>query len=320
MQGVYGAGEISLDAIAGETILLRMMEDSMRTAFLGPRGTFSEDAAIAFAGAESDLLAFNSIPALTAAVETGLADQALLPIENSIEGSISTTLDLLIHETPLKIAHEVVVPVRHFLITAPGATLSDITVVTSHPQPFGQCRRFLERVLPKAEQVAALSTAAAVEEVAKSGDVHRAAIGTKRAAELYGGHILAHDIQDMRSNFTRFVVLRQEDSPPTGNDKTSIGFVLHVNAPGSLLESLTPFAEGKIELTRVESRPTKEWLGEYYFLLDFQGHRTDELVADALDRLRQVANVKVFGSYPRFDFEALANEVLGEAGPGDRVL
>ncbi|MCA9860798.1 MAG: prephenate dehydratase, partial [Thermomicrobiales bacterium] len=215
----------------------------MITAFLGPRGTFSEDAAISFAGAESELIAFNSFPALTSAVETGLATQALLPIENSIEGSISTTLDLLIHETPLKIANEVVVPVRHFLITPPGATLADITEVTSHPQPFGQCRRFLERVMPKADQVAALSTAAAVEEVVTSGDNRRAAIGTKRAAELYGGQIIAHDIQDIRSNFTRFVVLRNEDSEPTGNDKTSISFVLNVNAPGSLLESLEPFAE-----------------------------------------------------------------------------
>jgi prephenate dehydratase len=296
------------------------MEESMITAFLGPRGTFSEDAAIAFAGEDGEFLAFNSFPALTAAVETGLATHAMLPIENSIEGSLSTTLDLLIHETPLKIAAELVVPVRHFLITTPGATLTDITEVTSHPQPLGQCRRFLERVLPKASQVAALSTATAVEEVAKSGDVHRAAIGTIRAAELYGGQIIARDIQDIRSNFTRFVVLQNEDSPPTGNDKTSISFVLHVNAPGSLLESLTPFAEGKIELTKVESRPTKEWLGEYYFLLDFQGHRTDALVADALERLGQVANVKVFGSYPRFDFASLANEVMDGAGPGVRVL
>lgn len=292
----------------------------MITAFLGPRGTFSEDAAIAFAGDDSEFLAFNSFPALTAAVETGLATQALLPIENSIEGSISTTLDLLIHETPLRIAAEVVVPVRHFLITVPGASLTDITEVTSHPQALGQCRRFLERVLPKAEQVAALSTAGAVEDVCKIGDIRRAAIGTKRAAELYGGQIIAHDIQDVRSNFTRFIVLRNDDSPPTGNDKTSISFVLHVNAPGSLLESLTPFAETKIELTKVESRPTKEWLGEYYFLLDFQGHRTDAVVLETLDRLSQVATVKVFGSYPRFDFRALANEVMAGDGPGVRVL
>lgn len=290
----------------------------MITAFLGPRGTFSEDAAIAFAGEDSEFLAFTSFPALTAAVETGLATQAMLPIENSIEGSISTTLDLLIHETPLKIAAEVVVPVRHFLVTTPGATLTDVTMVTSHPQPLGQCRRFLERVLPKAEQVAALSTASAIDEVAKSGDIRRAAIGTRRAAELYGGQIIAQDIQDIRSNFTRFVILRSDDADPTGDDKTSIGFVLNANVPGALFETLTPFAEAGIQLTKVESRPTKEWLGEYFFLLDFAGHRKDAQVAVALERVERSASVKIFGSYPRFDLDRLA-ELVG-AGPAARVI
>src|SRR5919205_1191670 len=115
----------------------------MSTAFLGPRGTFSEEAALARAGASGELVAFASFPALTSAVETGLATEAVLPIENSIEGAVTTTLDLLIHETPLKIAGEIVLPVRHFLVTAPGATLGDIRVVTSHPQAFGQTRRFL---------------------------------------------------------------------------------------------------------------------------------------------------------------------------------
>ena len=131
----------------------------MATAFLGPRGTFSEEAALLNAqrfDRGDELVAFASIPALTAAVETGLAAEAILPIENSIEGAVSTTLDLLIHETTLKIRAEVVVPVRHFLVTAPGATLADLQVVSSHPQAFGQCRRFLDRCLPKAEQVAAL--------------------------------------------------------------------------------------------------------------------------------------------------------------------
>src|SRR6186713_157924 len=148
----------------------------MATAFLGPRGSFSEDAALL--RTETDqLVAFSSFPALVSAVETGLADEAVLPIENSIEGSISTTLDLLIHETPLRIKAEVVVPVRLFLITTPDATLADIRVVKSHPNPLGQSRRFLERCLPKAEQVAALSTATAVDDVVKAGDPTVAAIG-----------------------------------------------------------------------------------------------------------------------------------------------
>src|SRR5918997_3449010 len=162
----------------------------MATAFLGPRGSFSEEAALL--RAESDhLVAFSSFPALVSAVETGLADEAVLPIENSIEGAVSTTLDLLIHETALRISGELVLPVRHFLITAPGVRLEDVRVVTSHPQPFGQCRRFLERCLPGGEQVAALSTAGAVQDVVSNGSSDRAAVGTARAAELYGGSILA---------------------------------------------------------------------------------------------------------------------------------
>src|SRR4051812_44018909 len=198
----------------------------MSAAYLGPRGTFSEDAAVAYAGESSELMPFASIPALTAAVETGLADEAILPIENSIEGSIHTTLDLLIHETPLKIKAEHVLPVRLFLITMPEATLADIKIVKSHPNPLGQSRRFLERCLPGAQQVAALSTAVAVEDIVAGGDPAVAAIGTERSAALFGGKILAHDIQDVRTNATRFVVLGQRDADPTGDDKTSMGFTL----------------------------------------------------------------------------------------------
>jgi prephenate dehydratase len=280
----------------------------MSTAFLGPRGTFSEDAALRHAGPDADLLAFSSFPALTSAVETGLAQEAVIPIENSIEGSVSTTLDLLIHETPLKISAEVVVPVRHYLVTAPGASLSDIEIVTSHPQALGQCRKFLERCLPNAEQVANLSTAGAVEEVSKGQDPRRAAIGTARAAEIFGGQVLAHDIQDRHSNVTRFVVLSSEDAAPTGKDKTSIGFTLKSNIPGALCTVLTPFARERIQLTKVESRPTKEWLGVYVFLLDFEGHRRDAQVMRVLEEIAESCeSLKVFGSYPRFPLETLAD-------------
>lgn len=288
----------------------------MGTAFLGPRGTFSEEAAIRYTGSEDDLVAFGSIPALTAAVETGLATAAILPIENSIEGSVSATLDLLIHETSLKICGEVVVPVRHYLVTAPGATLSDITIVTSHPQGLGQCRRFLERCLPQVEQVAALSTAGAVQEVATSGDITRAAIGPKRAADLYGGQILAHDIQDVRANVTRFVALAPEDAAPTGDDKTSLGFTVKANVPGALHAALTFFATEGLQLTKVESRPTKAWLGEYVFLVDLEGHRQDPPVARAIEQLAGLCAVlKIFGSYPRFPLESLQGLTEGPGFP-----
>jgi prephenate dehydratase len=288
----------------------------MTTAFLGPRGTFSEEAALIHTGGNGELIAFNAIPALTAAVETGLADEALLPIENSIEGAVSSTLDLLIHETPLKIMGEVVLPVRHFLVTAPGATLADVRVVMSKPEALGQCRRFLERCLPGVEQVAALSTAAAVQEVATGGDVTRAAIGPARAAELYGGAILAHDIHDIRANVTRFVALAREDAPPTGDDKTSLCFTVRDNVPGALHRVLGEFAAESLQLTKVESRPTKAWLGEYVFLIDLEGHREDRAVARAVERSRDHCGLfKIFGSYPRFPLETLRELVDPPAFP-----
>lgn len=277
----------------------------MTTAFLGPRGTFSEDAALLRA-ATDDLVAFTSFPALVSAVETGLAAEAVLPIENSLEGAVSTTLDLLIHETALRIAGELVLPVRHFLITAPGVTLGDVRIVTSHPQPFGQCRRFLDRCLPGVEQVAALSTAGAVQDVVSSGSADRAAIGTARAAELYGGAILAHDIQDVHTNVTRFVVLTRQDAPPTGDDKTSLAFRVLEDVPGALHTVLGELAEENIQMTKIESRPSKGWLGDYIFLIDFLGHRQDERVARMLDRIgARCSMLKVFGSYPRFPLESL---------------
>lgn len=287
------------------------------TAFLGPRGTFSEEAAILYTqrtdrsmDGNDQLMPFSSIPALTAAVETGLATEALLPIENSIEGSVSATLDLLIHETTLRICAEVVLPVRHFLATVPGATLDEITVVTSHPQALGQCRRFLERCLPAAEQVAALSTAAAVQSVATGDERHVAAIGTSRAAELYGASILAHDIQDVRANLTRFVALARDDHAPTGDDKTSLGLTVKANVPGAVHAIVTELAAENLQMTKLESRPTKGWLGDYVFLIDLEGHREDAPVARALARVRELsAMLKIFGSYPRFPIETLRDLV-----------
>jgi prephenate dehydratase len=281
----------------------------MATAFLGPRGSFSEEAALL--RAETDqLVAFSSFPALVSAVETGLADEAVLPIENSIEGAVSTTLDLLIHETALRISGELALPVRHFLVTRPGVHLEDVRVVTSHPQALGQCRRFLERCLPGVEQVAALSTSGAVKDVAEGDDAHRAGIGTARAAELYGGAILAHDIQDVHTNVTRFVVLAREDAPPTGNDKTSLAFRIRENVPGALHAILAEFAVENLQMTKIESRPSKGWLGDYVFLIDFEGHRQDERVARVLDSIRARCSIlKIFGSYPRFPLESLHDTI-----------
>lgn len=276
----------------------------MSIAFLGPRGTNSEEAAIVHGGEDAELIAVPSIPALVSAVETGIADMAVLPIENSIEGPVSTTLDLLIHETGLMVAAEVVVPIRHVLVSVPGATIDRITTVISHPQGLAQCRRFLDRFLGKAEQVAWLSTAGAVQEVVESGDPTRAAIGPARAHELYGGQILARDIQDIRGNLTRFVVLAREDAEPTGADKTMIGFTVKENVPGILYKVFQPFAARSIQLTKIESRPIKGELGLYVFLVDFEGHRKDPESTAVLDEVREmVKELKVFGSFPRFPLD-----------------
>lgn len=281
----------------------------MATAFLGPRGSFSEEAALLRADTDQ-LVAFSSFPALVSAVETGLADEAVLPIENSIEGAVSTTLDLLIHETALRIAGELALPVRHFLITRPGVHLEDVRVVTSHPQALGQCRRFLDRCLPGVEQEAALSTSGAVKDVAEGDDDHRAGIGTARAAELYGGAIIAHDIQDVHTNVTRFVVLAREDAPPTGNDKTSLAFRVQENVPGALHAILAELAVENLQMTKIESRPSKGWLGDYVFLIDFEGHRQDERVARVLDNIRDRCSIlKIFGSYPRFPLESVRDAI-----------
>ncbi len=286
----------------------------MSVAFLGPRGTNSEEAAILYAGPDAEMVAFSSMPALTMAVETGLADAAILPIENSIEGPVSTTLDLLIYETGLKICAEVIVPIRPVLVTAEGATLEGIKTVLSHPQALGQSRKFLERFLPKANQVGWISTAGAVEEVVKSGDLTRAAIGPARAQELYGGQILARDIQDIRSNLTRFVVLAPEDAAPTGDDKTLMGVIVKQNVPGILARVIEPFAQEGIQLTKLETRPVKGRLWEYVFLIDFEGHRTDPQVKRMLNALEEpAAIIKIFGSFPRFPIESLNEAVASPA-------
>lgn len=279
----------------------------MSIAFLGPRGTYSEEAAIMYGGPGAELIPFPSIPALAEAVETGRADVAVLPIENSIEGGVSTTLDLLIHETELKISHEVVVPIRHMLVTQEGVSLEDVRTVMSHPQALGQCRRYLDRCLPHAEQVAALSTAGAVKSVVEGDDRTIAAIGPGPSQVLYGGVILAHDIQDNPNNLTRFVVLQPEDGEPTGDDKTSIGLTAKADEPGVLEQIIRPIADARLQLTRLESRPTKGWLGTYVFLIDFEGHRSEQRVIDVLRQIEaRSTTLKVFGSYPRFPIENLA--------------
>jgi prephenate dehydratase len=270
-------------------------------AYLGPPGTFSEEAAIAYGGAGAEFLPLASIPAVVTAVETGAASVGILPIENVLEGSVPATLDLLIHETDLRIAGETVLPIRQFLVARAGITLPQIKVLYGHPQSLGQCRKFVERCLPGVATVASLSNSAAPAE-ALADERPAAAISTLRAAELNNANILAREIQDKSGNVTRFVALGREDSPPTGDDKTSFGFGFgEEDRAGTLVATLQELASARINMTKLESRPSKEVLGQYIFLVDINGHRLDPHVAAALERIRQQTGLfKVFGSYPRW--------------------
>ena len=268
-----------------------------RLAFLGPPGTHSEVAALSF-DAEATLVPYESIPVVAASVDSGLADEGVVPIENSHEGPVTSTVDLLIHESTLLIRSELVLPIEHSLLAVPGTSIEEITVIYSHPQALAQCRSFVEKRLPKVALVASLSTAAAVKEMQRN-KATAGAIATRRAAVLYGAEVLAQGIEDSPDNATRFVVLAKSDHPPTGSDKTSICFDFEHDAPGILFSVLEELAKRGINLAKIESRPTKRSLGRYIFLVDMEGHRDDPIVREALEAVKaQVAMFKILGSYP----------------------
>lgn len=270
-----------------------------RIAHLGPRGTYTEAAALAYEP-DAELIAVASVAAAVAAVQQGDADAAVCALENSIEGSVRETVDLMLREdTTLKMRGEVVVSIRHALVGRPGIDLAAATVVYSHPQALAQCRARLAELAPRAEPIAALSTAGAIESaVAEPGTL---AVGNVLAAGIYGATVYADDIADAPGNETRFAVLAREDHPPSGDDKTSLAFTTAHDRPGTLVAVLREFSERGLNLTHVESRPTRLALGTYVFLLDFLGHRLDEVVRDALASVEKQASwLRILGSYPRW--------------------
>ncbi|WP_242355530.1 MULTISPECIES: prephenate dehydratase [Anaeromyxobacter] len=274
----------------------------MRIAYLGPPGTFSEEAV-----SRCDLVrGGEAIPRPTFAdayhaLRRGEVDGALLPIENSIEGSVGATLDLLVHEPGPLIRRELLLPVRQHLLARPGTRLEEVRRVLSHPQPFGQCSRFLGERLPGVTLEPTHSTAEAARKVgAGEAGAGAAAIGSRAAAARYGLELLAESIQDVDENFTRFVLLAQADEAPTGADRTSIAFTLDRDRPGGLYEVLGELASRGINLSKVESRPMKQALGHYVFFLDFEAHRLDAAGAEALAGVRaRVHRLWLLGSYPR---------------------
>lgn len=269
-----------------------------KCAFLGPAGTFSEEALLSLEIPDIEPVACTTIDDVFAAAADGRAQYGIVPIENSVEGSVNATLDALAFDTDLYIQREVVRDIHHALIVAPGVGLDDVTAVVSHPQATAQCRKWLATHLTGRPIVAANSTAeAAKRAVAEPG---LAAVGTSLAARLHGGVIMEPSIEDFEDNQTRFILLGKGLQPRTGHDKTSVALFMHQDKPGTLHMILSEFAFGQINLTKIQSRPTKRALGEYMFYVDLQGHAEDEPVALALECLRlKLRSVKLLGSYSR---------------------
>jgi prephenate dehydratase len=272
-------------------------------AFLGPAGTFAHAAVRGLPRADgAELLPMPNVTMAIDAVRAGTADGALVPLENSVEGAVPATLDELANGAPLIIAEETYLHVEFDLMARPDTLLDAVTSVATHPHAEAQVRRWLLDNLPAAEVALVGSTAGAAQAV--SAGEYDAAIGAAVAGELYGLDTLVHDIADTPGAVTRFVLLTQPApaSEPTGNDRTSLVAYLREDHSGALLEILTEFAARAVNLTRIESRPTKGRIGQYCFSIDCEGHITDERVGDAIAALHRVcADVRYLGSYRRGD-------------------
>jgi prephenate dehydratase len=272
-------------------------------AFLGPEGTFAHAALRSLAVAQgSTLLPMTNVTLAIDAVRSGDADAALVPLENSVEGAVPATLDELANGAPLVIAEETYLAVTFELMARAGTQLGDIRSVATHPHAEAQVRRWLITNLPDAQVALVGSTAGAAQAVA-AGE-YDAAIGAAVAGELYGLHAIAHDIADTEGAVTRFVLLTQPSAPnrPTGNDRTTLVAYLREDHAGALLEILSEFGTRGVNLTRIESRPTKGRIGQYCFSIDCEGHLLDERVGDAIAALHRVCgDVRFLGSYPRRD-------------------
>jgi len=260
---------------------------------LGPEGSFSEKAAKLWNN-KAMVRYYDDILDAVDALQRNEVDYSVIPIENSLEGSVAITLDLLM-EQQLKITGEVIVQIQHCLLSK--GKRKDIRIVMSHPQALSQCRRYIRDNFKDIEVRSALSTSHAAKLASESEEI--AAIASKESAAIYELTILDENIQDVNENFTRFVVIGKTASSRTGNDMTSIIVYLEKNRPGALYEILGEFANRGIDLTKIESRPTKRVLGDYLFYIDLKGHIEDRTIKDALDRVKsKVRLLKILGSYP----------------------
>lgn len=282
--------------VYGEILKASRAVQGLVVAFQGELGAYSEEAAYQFFSPAIKPLPCEKLEDVFDSVTQGQSNYGIIPVENSLEGSISKSYDLLL-ESDLVVSGEVELRISHCLIANPGASLDSIKKVYSHPQALGQCQTFLKHL--GAELVPTYDTAGSVKMVREMGITAVAAIASRHAAEMYGLNILRAEIEDSPNNYTRFFIIGREYSPPTGKDKTSVVFSVK-HRPGSLASFLDELAGRGINLTKIESRPTRQKPWEYNFYLDFEGHLKDDIVREALKKAEeQTIFFKVLGSYPK---------------------
>lgn len=288
--------ETSIKAIYREIMSAALaLEEDLKIAYLGPEGTWTHQAAIKKFGHSVNYSAQPNFSDVFDQVARRAADYGVVPIENSTEGAVSHTLDLFV-DSPLHICSQILLRIEHSLMAA--IAREEIKTLYSHPQVFGQCRNWLRKNFPEADLVEVSSTTKAAEIARDQAARGAAALGGPLAAELYDLNLLEERIQDRSTNTTRFLVIGEKTCPPTGNDRTSILFAIH-DRPGSLVSALQAFDSCQINLSKIESRPSKRKDWEYIFYVDLAGHCEDDKVAQALEELnRHCSMVKLLGSYP----------------------
>jgi chorismate mutase/prephenate dehydratase len=285
-----------IEDIYKQIVAISKSAQEAAVAFQGELGAYGEEAAFQFFGPLIQVKPRESLDDVFKVVEQGETQFGVVPIENSLEGSISRVYDLFL-DSSLKVCGETELRVSHCLIASPEAQLGSIKRVYSHPQALAQCRAFLKHL--DCELIPTYNTAASVKMIKEQGITDGGAVASARAAEIYGMKVIAKEIEDNPNNFTRFFILSKQDSPPSGEDKTSIVFSVK-HKPGTLYEFLRELAGRNINLTKIESRPTRQKPWEYNFYLDFEGHREDKLSREILENLERVSLfVKVLGSYPK---------------------
>lgn len=272
------------------------LEKPLRVAYPGPEGTVTHLAARHQFGGSAQALPLGTIAGVFQAVERGRADYGVVPVEDATEGAVESTLDAFL-ESPVRICAEILLPVDQALLVHPGLDLDGVRRVYCHPQALGQCRRWLESRLPGADRIEAPTTAEAARMARE--DAEGAAVASELAGGLFGLQVVEGRIQDLAANAARFLVLGQRPSEPTGQDRTTL-LALAQDGPGALLRLLEPLARRGLNLSRIQSRPTRRRLWEHAFFLDVEGHEAEPALAGALDELRGAcASLKILGSYPR---------------------